>query len=1129
MNMKISHRGLVKLLLAVAALGLSLSWVSTARAQSTTDGAVGGTVYDQSGAVVPGATVVVHNNGTNRDQTQTTDTSGNYIVVHVTPSVYTVTVTSKGFETFKAEQVIVSVGSVTNVSPHLTIGSTAQTVTIKGVAPLVNTTSAEFANTLNQSAIANLPIQRPRWSNFALLTPGVVNDANGFGLLSFRGISALLNNNTVDGADNNQAYFSEERGRTRISYSSTEVAIQEFQVNTSNYSAEYGRSAGGVVNTVTKSGSNQFHGELFYKNRENGWASRNPYAAFSEQTAPGTFTSLPIKPKDYWDMWGFGIGGPIIKDKLFFFIAYDGFFRNFPGIGVASNPGTFFEPANVALSASSTNTLADIVSGLPSGTTPTAAQISTAQADYNNALTGLASMLGSNKRTGKQDIVFPKVDWQINEKNRASFEVNRMRWTSPAGIQTQVTNTYGTQSFGNDNQSVTWGVGKLDTFFTPTMSNELRYQLGMDFGWENNQTPTPYEQNELVNTTAGPGTSTYPSWVTYSNPQGLPPQISITNGFTFGTPVFLNRPQYPRELRNQVADTVTWTHGNQTFKFGGDFSHVSDVVGNLYDQYGTYSYSSLLSYAEDLYAPPCPSPAASHPCSTHYSSMSQAFGPLTYSFATDDVAFFIQDDWKLMPRFTLSFGMRWEYQHIPAPLLPNPAIPQTATYPDYKKDFGPRIGFAWDVFGNGKTSVRAGYGLYYGRIVNGVIESVFTQSGAPGGQPTYSFTAAGGTTPVKQGAYFPEILPAQPSGATGVPSIVYWTPHYKNPQIDEVDASIEQNIGWNTVVSLSYMGSFGHFLPQSTDTNLAPPTSSVTYQIIGGPLTGPSQSITTGVAVPTYTTPLYTAKINNNFNQIDEIYGVNSSYNALVVQVNHRMSHSVQFNANFTWAHSLDQNPLSTATGITASSGFNTFAPDDIGAEYANSTFNVPERVVVNMVATSPWHVHGWARYLTDGWQIAPIFQAQNGLPYTLGTSGFPENGYYSGVNGSDGAFRIDQLGRDSLRMPGLQNLDLRISKRIPLHSDKMNLELMGEAFNLFNHFNATTMNTTGYFIENSGHSYATPNGTAVCTNNNPCLEFNTTGISGTLGSPVFGTVTGANSNFAFSTRQIQIGLKLLF
>src|SRR5216684_2299318 len=290
----------------VLAVVLVMFCGALAFAQSTTEGAIGGTVYDSTGAVIGGAKIVIHNNGTNAEQTATTDSSGYFRVANLTPGTYTVTVSRDGFAPYKAEQVIVQVGSLTDVSPRLVVGGSQETVEVTAEAPQINYTSPEFAPTLNQEAISNLPINGGRWSSFAALTPGVVSNVSGFGLLSFRGISTLLNNNTVDGADNNQAFFSEERGRTRAGYSSAKAAVEEFQVNTSNYSSEYGRSAGGVVNTVTKSGTNQIHGEAYFYDRDNDWGAANPFTQVAVQATPGgLFTLVNFKPKNWRKITGF--------------------------------------------------------------------------------------------------------------------------------------------------------------------------------------------------------------------------------------------------------------------------------------------------------------------------------------------------------------------------------------------------------------------------------------------------------------------------------------------------------------------------------------------------------------------------------------------------------------------------------------------------------------------------------------------------------------------------------------------------------------------------------------------------------------------------------------------------------
>jgi len=255
---------------------LLLTTVSaTARAQSSVDGAIKGTVSNPNKEVIANADVIVRNVQTNKEVISRTDESGAFRIVQLEPGTYSVDVNSPGFAPFSSSQVLVEVGRVTTLDIVLNVGPVQGTVDITAEAPVINTTQQDFSENINQATIDNVPTNGRRWSNLVMLAPGTSPDGN-FGLVSFRGISGLLNNNTVDGGDNNQAFFSEERGRTRIPYAISQSSIREFQVNTSNYSAEYGRSAGGVVNAVTKSGTNDFHGDLFYYIRDNKLGARNP-------------------------------------------------------------------------------------------------------------------------------------------------------------------------------------------------------------------------------------------------------------------------------------------------------------------------------------------------------------------------------------------------------------------------------------------------------------------------------------------------------------------------------------------------------------------------------------------------------------------------------------------------------------------------------------------------------------------------------------------------------------------------------------------------------------------------------------------------------------------------------------
>jgi hypothetical protein len=927
---------------------------------------------------------------------------------------------------------------------------------------------------VDQVQIANLPINGGRWSNFALLTPGVVSDANFFGLLSFRGISSILNNNTVDGADNNQAYFSEERGRTRAGYSTPKEAVDEFQVNTSNYSAEYGRSAGGVVNTVTKSGTNNIHGSGYFFDRDNDWGAFNEFTQINVQSSPGVFSSVPVKPTDWRKMAGFSVGGPVLKDKLFFFVAYDWYHHNFPGFAVTSNPSVFF----AAPSATTISTLA------------TRLGVTTAQAQtiYNNDLAGLNTMLGQVAREGDQDIVLPKLDWTINSKNHASFEVNRMRWKSPAGIQTQSSVTRGLASFGNDFVKDTWGVAKLDTIITNNWANQLRFQYGRDFEYEFSQNPTPYELNNIVNTA--------PPLPAYTNPLGLPPTVSITNGFTFGVPNFLNRQALPDEIRQQYADTMTMTRGKHTIKYGFDYSHVDDNIINLFNGFGSYSYSSLLNYFSDLNKQ---NTCSGKPC---YTSFSQGLGLPGVDFKTNDYGFFMQDDWKILPRLSLSLGLRYEYEQLPSVFanLINPSIGATQRLPRDKNNIGPRVGFAWDIFGDSKTVLRGGYGIYYGRIINSTIFNALTVTAQPGSQASVSFIPTTAGAPV-----FPQVL----TSLTGVgKSADFFDPHFQNPQIHEMDLILERQLGWNTVLRVGYMGSLGRELPDFVDTNLCTgagvpvPTcaapKSVTYSVVGGgPLGG-----------PTYTTSLFTARANPAFGSLTDIFsGVNSSYHAGLVQLNHSMSHNIEFQTSYTWAHAIDYSQ-NQQTGVATNS---LLFPNSIAAEKGNSIYDVPSRFVVSAIMTSPWKHSGWAGFFTNDWQLSPMIQLQNGLPYTLLVSGNAPGGVNGSINGSGGTNRIDVLGNNSFRQPYTLEPDVRLGKSFAFR-ERYHLQLTADFFNLINKQNVTGVNNTGYIIGNN----AATCGAAVT----PCLAF----------SPTFGSITNTNSsNFLYTPRQIQVGARVSF
>ena len=318
---------MAKRVCAIVAALAALAFAAPALAQTAATGTVEGLIRDATGGVLPGVTVTVRNVDTNVARETVSDEGGRYRAPALQPGRYEVTATLAGFESAKIGDVIVQVGQTVPIDVQMRAAGVSETLTVTGESPVIDVAKTDVSNVIGQQAIENLPINGRRWENFVLLSPGVTNDGN-FGLVSYRGISGLYNNNTVDGVDNNQAFFSEARGRTRTSYTISQAAIREFQVGISNFSAEFGRAAGGTVNAVTKSGTNDIHGEGFYFLRDDAFQAREPFT--------------PTKPDERRQQFGLSVGGPIKRDRVFFFVNYDQQLRDFPGF-VRTGNATFLD------------------------------------------------------------------------------------------------------------------------------------------------------------------------------------------------------------------------------------------------------------------------------------------------------------------------------------------------------------------------------------------------------------------------------------------------------------------------------------------------------------------------------------------------------------------------------------------------------------------------------------------------------------------------------------------------------------------------------------------------------------------------------------------------------------------
>jgi outer membrane receptor protein involved in Fe transport len=969
-------------LLAVTVFTLAYSAGAWAQAVAGL-GAVSGTVRDASGAVVPEATVVVANESKGIKRTMQTTDAGVFAAPALVPaSGYSISITKAGFNGWEVKEFSVAVGQTVEFRVALEVAGSTTKLDVTAEAPLVEETKSGVTQLVSQAQIDDLPINGRRADTFVLLTPAVVPDGT-FGLVSFHGVSAG-NSFLTDGNDTTNAFYNENAGRTRITTQISQDAVQEFQVLSDGFSAEFGRAIGGVINTVTRSGTNDLHGTAYEYFRNRTLNATDRYAA--GYNAP-----------EWRHQAGGTLSGPVQKDKIFYLGNFELVKRNFPGLNRIINTGF-------------TDTSGKII---PSACTATAAQCSAAISFISAQMERLVP------RDVSSVMGFAKLDWRPTERNSFTVNLNVMHWRSPYGIQTQTVLTNGNMLGSNGSSTVETRYGKASWTFIPTSNsvNELR------FGWFKDRLSDP---------------ATSDLW-----PSTGPLYISV-NGSTVGAATAYPR-TLPSEQRYQIVENYTWTHGAHSMKVGVDFSTTEDWLNQLSNWAGSYSYSNLTNFAKDF--------SGNTTGAKSYSTFTQTFGNAIRDERFTDINFYAQDTWRVNRRLTLNYGIRYEKGFLPQPTLTDTNYPQTATIPSANKNFAPRLSLSYSI--DDRTVLRAGYGIYYARMYGAGVDQIWLGSG--------KFQTSITATPSTVGA---PVFPLPVANVSAVPSgsvdLTLADPNLRNPYSQQGNFSIERQFGHDWGLTVNYIWTRGVQLWTRRDLNLASPTKTGTYTI----------QDSSGATAGTYTTPLYTAKVDSRYGRIWLAEnGGQSWYNGLALQLRKRMAHGLSAQASYTWSHSIDDARQAGGSTVVYWQQDSTY-PGAYGSDKGSSGIDQRHRAVVNFTwnptFTSSKSVV--SRYLVNGWQLSAITTMASAQPTsaTISVSGqqFSSLGIStvqtSTLNGSGLWNRVPFWPVNSLDVDRMYRVDSRITRTLPI-SERVKGYLMFEAFNVFNTQYNTAVNSQAF------------------------------------------------------------------
>jgi len=1088
-------------------------------AGQTFRGTILGTVTDSSGAVVSGAKVTVKNVATGLERTTQTSGDGTYSVPELPLGTYTVTITQSGFQTSVTTGVVVDVATERRVDAALRTGQVQQQVEVSGEQlPQVETTSAVLGGILTTQTIQSLPVNGRDYTKLIYLNPGVagspdqISDSPGsFGTFSMNGSRGRANNFLLDGTDMNDGFRNDPAINEAGVFGDPATilpidAVAELRV-LSNYEAEYGRNSGAVVNIVTKSGTNQLHGSLLAYNRTS-----------SVGGARNFFNSAGRQDPFHNNQFGGSLGGPIVRDKTFFYLNYEGQRESGAQAGLSCVPTGSAPDGSLSPSDSANPVIQALIARHPWP----APNISVPGGGCPNLAT-------STRFTNRVDSMIAKVDHNFNPNNLVT----------------------GRYYFGDSDQSFPFAQlagGLLPGFntITPTRVQlvALSYVKVVNtnqvnearLGWNRFAEGFFPEDHNFNPLSIGLNTG-----VTSPFDYGLP-KITVSGYSVIGATTSIPRSRVDSNWH--FIDNYSWKSGRHDIKFGYEFRRTTIQLIQNNTFRGKLAFGSLASFLAGI-------PASSGNKITIGETRRHTF--------ENDHSFYIQDSYRMNPRLTLNYGLRWDYFGVVGEKdglfnrldlnSPTNVSPTGQLYGKDLNNFAPRFGFAYDLTGKGRTVVRGGWGLFYDAFAQDIFVAhvpyncAFCPGPAFTGSGKAAISSATSINPALVGGALSPTMPVY-AAFSGLGDFFAADPHLRTPYTQNFNLNLQQQLSRGVMAQVGYVGAKGTKLFRFRDLNQPSQAQITAYDT--------SAAQCNGAVLPNCPIAGFDGPDNVNFNVPRTAYPAlfyvnreestaNSIYHALQASLRVSNVHGLTSTANFAWSHSIDNASDSEDFIPNAAQPNNSFFPN---LERGNSNFDIRRRFTWNFGYQFPKVGGSWSK-LKNGWGFDGVLSLQDGQPYQLNYNfegdysgsgeGFDRPDvvgpirYGSGPYGVDvtsfqvpctfgnttniggsgdsnclaGSRHFGDLGRNTLRGPSFHELNFSISKNTPI-SERVNLQLRAEFFNIFNRPNFANPNLPNFITDPAPNGLDARGRGAISPDGIPFLPFLATADVG-IGNPFLG------------------------